>query len=200
MKKLIAFCLVAFVVSAASANLVTVTSILDSGQDLNPINGDVEELGNRMPFPVDEWIDSSWVITTDHACSLGLDNPEIPNVLVSITNRTDRWFPNLWYVADPETTLSNFDKERINNMLAFKIDRVGFNQPLVTIDSVFDPGETWSFIIDDYQNSNNLVASAFASLGVPSVGDLSSSGSIIPEPATICILGLGTLSLIRRKK
>ena len=91
-------------------------------------------------------------------------------------------------------------------MLAFKIDRVGLNRPLVSEsllpNGVFEAGETWRFIIQDYTNALFLPASALGSVGVPSFGDQMSSGSIIaiPEPVTMVLLGMGGLGLTRRRR
>ena len=105
----------------------------------------------------------------------------------------------VWYVSDPETSLSNFDG-LIQGEEAFRIDFVGVNTPLVfesmTPDGIFEAGETWDFIIDDYFNSLGLAADDFFSPGA--VGIFSpggpSSGSIIatavPEPGTLSLLVL----------
>ena len=103
-----------------------------------------------------------------------------------------------------ETSLTNFDG-LVNGMLAFKIDYLGVNRSLIfedmIMDGIFQPGETWGFIIQDYQNMFGLPPSALGSIGVPSLGDTLSSGSIIaiPEPATLCLLGLGGLLLRKRR-
>ena len=60
----------------------------------------------------------------------------------------------LWYVADPETTITNFDGLIGNVGLfdaeeAFRIDSVGINRPLVfeslVYNDLFEPGETWGW-------------------------------------------------------
>jgi hypothetical protein len=132
------------------------------------------------------------------------------NILVSITNLTSRDFSDVWYVADPETSLSNFDQYLVNGEEAFKIDYAGSNVPLVfesmAVDGIFQAGETWEFIIDDYFNTLGLPASAFASAGLVgslSGGDTISSGSIlVPEPGTILLAGLGLagLALLARRR
>src|SRR6185503_3997385 len=105
-------------------------------------------------------------------CNTGtIDSPFIPNQKVSITNLNPYAFTDLWYVADPQTNASNLDGA-VNGFPAFKIDQVGVNKPLISesiiTDGIFDPGETWVFLIQDFAN-NTLPASlpsAFASIGV----------------------------------
>ena len=211
MKRFIAFlsCIVFLflLVPQANANPVTVTLTLEDGQDSNWIEDPVDELGNNPPFPVDEWITSSWQETSYRPCPVNPDDPGIPNVEVSITNQTPFFFSDLQYVADPETSLQNYDIYRINGELAFLIDNLNVNTPLISesiaADLIFAPGETWIFVIQDYLNSSGLAPSLFGSLGVPTAGDFVSSGSIItpiPEPASLLILGLGSIALLRRKK
>ena len=131
-----------------------------------------------------------------------------------MTNLTDRYFYNVAYVKDPETSITNDDLLLINGQEAFLIDYAGINVPLVYesihADAVFEPGETWKFVIQNYSNSLGLAASALASydsvhnlgrVGDQSAGDLDSSGSIIvPEPATLSLLTLGGLALLKRKR
>jgi hypothetical protein len=186
----------------------------------------VDELGTVpgfTPFP-DERIDAIATFTNDVACPG--DDPNIPNVLVVITNLTGRRFSDLWYVGDfgplpggpvgPQTTLSNFDgvvsdiAPIFNPGLAFKIDTFGINRPLVfesiAFDGIFAAGETWHFIIDDYANVFGLPPFAMGSVGVAGASgfSLDSSGSIIaievPEPASAAILVLGSGLLLSRRR
>jgi hypothetical protein len=183
-----------------------VDSLDDPNQDVLR-NGliPVHELGNKPPFPDGEWITSSDEPNTYRPCLQNPDDPGISNPLVTITNQTGIDWYWLYYVADPETTLTNMDGT-VNGCLAFQIDKVGKNTPLVyesiAQDQVFEPGETWKFVIQDYSNTTPLPASAFGSIGVGngSGKDTVSSGSIIPEPATALLLVGGALALIRRRR
>ena len=180
----------------------------DTKQDPLFVPPRVHELGNNPPFPTDEWIDSG-DLTADHIpCTQDYDPSGPPNVEVWIKNNTGKIWTDLWYVADPETALTN-DDGLVNNELAFKIDWIGVNTPLVSesinLNGIFEVNETWNFVIQNYGNALGLPPSAFASLalvGNTSGGDQVSSGSIIaiPEPATFLLLGFGGLWLNKRRK
>ncbi|QEG35718.1 hypothetical protein [Bythopirellula goksoeyrii] len=175
---------------------------------------DVDELGLGSVFPPDELIDYfSPGKSTVNPCPTH-DDPAIDNPQVNMFNGTGRSFEEVWYVADPETTLSNYDGYSNDAFSptnpgwpAFRIDHDisdpgGMNHPLVfesmTVDGIWEAGEEWRFVIQDYVNSANLPAAAFTSLGVGSAsadvpGIVRSSGSIIaiptiPEPASIALL------------
>jgi len=198
---------------AASANPIAVTSTDTPGVcDALVIPTTLEELGNAPPFPVGEQIGSSAVTTTLTACTTGTADGLGVNALVSITNLNAIAFSEVWYVADVTTTITNFDGTVIAGagpaVPAFRIDYVGANQPLLPgsdagADGIFSPGETWTFIVQDFVNSLGVSPALFGTEGLPSAG-LGSSGSIIavpvPEPTSAALLGLGLLGLSLAKR
>ncbi len=210
MRKVIVAAAVAAMCSAAAGAPVTVTSCDTPSQDPLILYYMAEELGTG--FPADELISASWQATSYRPCLQNPDDPNIANVEVTIVNLTKRTFYELVYVADPETSLSN-DDGTVNCELAFNIDNLGLNTPLVYEDNpnlAFEPNETWKFVIQDYTNSLGLAPSLFGSysagppvaglVGSQSGGDTVSSGSIIPEPATVTLLVVGALAAMRRRK
>ena len=202
-----------FLVSTTVASPVEVYSE-DGPQDPLFLEGWVHECGDSPTFgPDDEELESSWTYTTETACfEWPYDDPGITNVLVEITNLSCCDSLPLWYVADPETSLSNYDGWIGNAGLAdaeeaFKIDHLGVNQPLVyesmAWDNLFEPGETWRVIIQDFVNTLGGPPAPFDSIGIASLsgGWPPSTGSIItPEPATLTLLALGGLLLVRRRR
>jgi len=161
----------------------------------------VDELGEVPPFPVGEQILASATITSLTACASVTDSPLIDNALVTIKNLNAIAFSAVWYVADYDTSITNVDGT-VLSVSAFQIDAVGSNQPLVsevggTLAGIFEPGEEWTFIIQDYLHVG-VPADELDEIGLPSAGTLS-SGSIIaipvPEPTTAALLGLGLLAL-----
>ena len=166
------------------------------------VPGIVDELGDTPAFPPDERIVAVDFFTPSVACAL-TDGPAI-NSLIVMTNITTLDFDNVWYVADPETTISNVDG-LVNGEEAFRIDAIGFNRPLVfesiTPDGIFEAGETWEFIIDDFSSLLGLAADDFFSIGVGafSPGGPSSASiiaTVIPEPSTALLLASGLAAAI----
>jgi hypothetical protein len=162
----------------------------------------VDELG-EVVFPANETITATDTFTPIVACP-SQPNNQVASSLVSITNLTGRSFNDLWYVADPETTITNKDG-LVNGQHAFKIDSIGLNQNLVfesiNANGVFEPGEQWDFVIDGFLNTFGLPPSQMQSIGVGtfSVGDSDSTGSIIaapvPEPGS-CVLAAAALAAL----
>jgi hypothetical protein len=199
---------VGLLVAPAAAEFQLVNFFDTSHQDVIPTGPLwVDELGLKPPFPDAEWITSSYVTTTYRPCLENPDDPGIPNMEVTITNHTNRYFNDgLYYVADPETTLTN-DDGLVNGQLAFKIDMFFANTPLIyqsygMSNNCFEPGETWRFVIQDYSNTLGLPPHLFGSIGVGSAsgGDIDSSGSIItPEPAALSVLLLAVGTMLRRR-
>ncbi len=235
MRNLVFCCLLVLLLSTvALADDVFVATTADPVQDDWILEGWVGELSTN-PHGADQLITSSWEYTQYIPCPI--DYQGGANVEVTIVNMTNRSFGNhgtgnyydngLYYVGDVhddgslETTFTNIDEwladvtpGHNNNVpgMAFKIDDVGLNQPLVYEsmgqNKIFEPGETWKFVIQEYANIFALPASALGSVGPNPFGaiaqasmlDMESSGSIVPEPATLCLFGLGGLLLGRRKR
>ena len=213
MNKLVLTCVavsVAMLVAASPALAVPMTVFSDDTPAQDPLHPhfQVHELGNTPLFPVDEWITSGFNPTEYRPCFENEDHPQIPNMLVNITNQTNQDWYKLVYVSDPETTLTN-DDGFVNGELAFNIDNFGANKPLIfeslIPDNVFQAGETWEFVIQDYSNFLFLPPSLFGTIGVGggSAFDQGSTGSIIavvPEPATMSLLALGGLAALKRRR
>ena len=171
----------------------------------------VDELGLPAVFPAGERIDAFATQTTISACP-PMDSPNLPNALIRMTNLNPFSFTDVHYVADPAalgaagTTISNFDG-LVNAGQAFRIDNVGVNKPLlsesINPNLLFEPGEVWRFIIDDYVNTAGFGPDAFFSIGVGAASPGGpSSGSIIaliPEPASLGLAALVVPALLRRR-
>lgn len=162
------------------------------------------------PFPPDEEIAAFGEEIARPACS-ATDNPAMPNKVLSITNLTSpaRSFKELWYVGNPNTYLSNLDglvyqqgAEDLGYGLAFRIDTIGSNRPLIgetgVANGIFEPGETWKLVVQDFVSGGPTPGVAdLASIGVAGGSLLGgdSSGSIIgvpvPEPSTLILLAVG---------
>lgn len=208
---ILAAAMVVLIASPARAEIVQVNLTTIDGQDSPALPGN-KEMG--VNFPADEMLSSSSTTVTYTPCSEpgNYDDPNIPNIEVFVTNLTELAYRDVWYVADtsPEhrcTTLSNYDNWLVNQGLAFHIDTAGYNQPLVyeslLQDGIWQAGETWGFVIQDYQNVEGLAADLLGSVGVglASAHGPDSSGSIlVPEPASLLLLCLGAGAILRRRR
>ncbi len=188
----------------ASATVVSITVSGPTGCDLLSIPSApwADELGFAYAFPPGEQISFSSVDTTFSACS-STDNLTMINKLVSITNLTSYALPDVFFVASAGSTpgtFTNYDGY-VNGAQAMKIDRLGLNTSLyaenMTVDGIFEPGETWQFIVQDYTSPTPVDAFYSPSL----VGGADTLPSIIvPEPTTIGLGLLGGLLLLRRRR
>ncbi len=190
---------------------------------------DVDELGIGQSlvvagttnglFPKDEEI-SAFAFEEFLTVCPDSDDPDRRDSIVSITNLTSpaRSFSSLWYVANPNTHISNWDGyvgqqgfEDYGVGLAFRIDDKGHNKPLLSesglSNGVFEPGETWKFVVQDYDaGALGLDAAAFTSIGVAggSLAGGKSSGSIIgmpvPEPSALVLLAISLVAPVLRRR
>jgi len=125
---------------------------------------------------------------------------------VRMQNLNSISFSDVWYVAEPGTTFTN-DDGTINGMHAFQIDAVGVNTPLIsesiTANGIFEPGEIWTFIVQDYANAAGLAASSFTEIGVPSNGPSSAASIVanpVPEPGTASLVAIGMIGLAAHRR
>jgi hypothetical protein len=213
MKRLIITSICALLASSVAISVpITYVKSPNPNSHQDPLPDWTHELG--LGFPTDELITAQWSYTDYIPCTFQYQGLG-PNILITMTNRSPwKWY-DVTYVSDPETTITNDDLEFVNGEQAFLIDYSGLNRPLLwesmTPDTVFEPGEIWEFVIQEYRNTLGMPPSAFASwntatgmglVGGQSGGDTISTGSIIaiPEPATTALLGLGVLALLRRRR
>ena len=203
--------------------------------DVLSVPGTVDEIGGvggivlpSQPFgtvfPVGEQIRTGAFGSagSPSVCPSALDSSLIPNQRVGIINLQPWAYTDLWYVADLNTTISNVDGGVAGAggpLVAFKIDAVGLNTPLIAesilADGIFAPGEMWTFVLQDWSNNLipaphyfNCVGVAKQCLGNPGNATTpptqGSTGSIIgipvPEPGTFVLVLAGLVGIASRRK
>lgn len=210
----IALSTLALIAAAASADPIDgIYYDLPGCDDHGPLTA-VEEFGDPSAFSPTQWIDHAATFTDLSACAM-TDDPTKPNALVVITNLTSRTLDNLFYVGDPEVRFSNVDGEGVGAGtptipgLAFRIDSFGMNKNLIFESGVFngllEPGETWQFIVQDFESASGTGPDLFYSVGMAgdSIGITNSSASIVrmvPTPGSVALIGLGGLAAARRRR
>lgn len=151
---------------------------------------EVDELGYPQMFPVGERISIIEVLPA--AFDFCESELSIGDVSVEIMNDNSISFTDLWFVASPGFLLGNVDGTVTGPDgpgPAFKIDTVGVNRPLLseslTPDGIFEPGETWTFVISDWTDFSTLTTGdvGFGSIGIASTGG-ASTASIIAIPTS----------------
>ena len=191
----------------------------DTRQDPLYVPKIVHELGENtagaIVFPPDEEIVSQEVPWEGHIpCTQNWEPGFGAMVQVEMKNLSPIDWYDVHYVADPETILTN-DDGLIGNAvspypdatLAFKIDWLGVNTPLVfesmVKDNVFQSGETWQFVIQNYVALGPPTPFNSAGIAGNSAGWPPSTGSIIaiiPEPATAGLLGIVLIALAASRR
>jgi len=175
---------------------------------------DVHELGDVTVFPADEALFATDLGQTSIPACPASDIPVIPNVVVDIRNLSGIAWDEVWYVADPETTISNYDGEANDIAFAplqeaFRIDNdvkdpFGVNHPLIfesmASDGIWEIGESWQFILQDYFNSIG-VGNASPNFGInDSSGSIIAVAQVIPEPSSLLLGALAAVGLLMRKR
>ena len=170
------------------------------------------ELGEAPAFPKDELISAlSAGLNLPLTCTtLGpTDPPMADDFLVTITNLSPFSWIELFFVADEGILFGNVDGT-IKGGNAFKIDTSGINTPLlsesIASDLIFSPGESWTFIVQDWRFV--AVPDIMGSIGVGSESDDATGSSWssivaicldcpipVPEPGSLALLVVSVVAL-----
>ena len=192
--------------TAPAANAISTTTAFADTPPCDLLSGPsvLDELGfPATGFPAGVQISAQDGLVNNPVC-LATKIPGNADTAVRMTNLNSISFSDVWYVAEPGTNFTN-DDGTINGMHAFKIDAVGANTPLISesinANGIFEPGEIWTFIVQDYSNTSGLAASSFTEIGVPSNGPSSAASivadPVVPEPGTFGLIAFGLIGLCR---
>lgn len=195
--------LLVFCLMPASAVIVSVGHSDLPGCDVLLVPNIVDELGDPASFPAGGRILHLNSSVSLHVCDDIVNNPSIPDALVTIINLETIDFTEVWYVIDQTGSFANVDGT-VNVASAMRIDTVGVNRPLIlermTADGIFEAGESWQFVLEDYVNVP--AADAFTTPGVVGIADQRPNiiATTIPEPSGLILGPLGGLAFARRRR
>jgi len=145
--------------------------------------------GPPGPFPIDEEIDS--IAFNSSPICVPDDGDPFNDWEVSITNLSPHTYVELHFVADDAIPVGNFDGFELTSgppTHAFRIDDVGVNPTLlfedIAIDGMFVPGETWTFVVDNFGGPGFPFPPIFDSVG------FGFGSPTFPSPSTASILAI----------
>ena len=174
------------------------------------------ELGDSAVFPADESIFYDAKNMDVFVCvpDDGISN----DYEIRMQNLSGVAWEDVTFVVDEGVNfaLGNYDGSVVDltsatgdSTLAFRIDSVGGNNPLVyesmTADNIWEIGEFWTVHVTNFGDGSQTPV--FDSLGVFGVGSggfppstASILANVVPEPATMGLLAIGAAAVIRRRK
>jgi len=152
------------------------------------------------PFPSSEELDVvSQVLGVFGTCPSpnggGIDSK------IEITNLSGKAWEHVVYVSDSDNDMANYDGF-VNGEEAMEIDTFGTNVVLtfesIIADDIWQPGETWEFILQDFAAANlfelgsvGIAATSAASLSTGSIivwNEEAIGGTILPIDTTALLL------------
>ena len=172
------------------------------------------DISGGAPIPPDEQLAVSVTPTNTVICVP--DDGVANDFEVRITNLGPATWQDLFFVADQGYNIGNYDGY-VQDLAApgftdaFRIDAVGVHQPLIAGDNgdgLFQPGETWSFLVTNFTAGavilDSIGFSASSTLTPPSTASILANPAV-PEPGTFVLAALGAGGLIplavrRRRK